>query len=92
MLAQRGGREVKRFLKNHRDFWKIIEGGTQDFLAKMGGNPYGKLSIEGAGDCCFSLVMYEFCSSNALYSGIFAFTMFFLLLTSFYTRGCYYFE
>ena len=41
---------------------------------------------------CFSLMMYRFCSSNALYAASLSFTMFIFLLNPYNTRDCYYFE
>ena len=52
-------------------FWKIIEEGRdQDILVKMGGSPFRVdfLCNGRRGKRCFSLLMYGFCSSNALYS------------------------
>ena len=69
------------FLKNH-------ERGGQDILVKI----EGVVHIEGVpievgmgGMHRFSLIMYEFCSSNALYSASLSFRMFVFLLTSFGT-------
>ena len=36
----------------------------------------GGVSVEGACKHCFSLIMYEFCSSNAPYSASLSFIMF----------------
>ena len=64
------------------DVLKIIEE-DQDFLVKMGGSPYSGGRREGSrgayrkgGNHCFSLVMYGFCSSNALYSASHSLRMF----------------
>ena len=40
---------------------------------------------------CFSLILYEFCSSNALYSASLLFGMFIFRLIHFKTWDCYYF-
>ena len=69
------------------NFWKIIEGGHQDFLIEMEG-----VSIEGGQKHCFLLMVYGFCSNNALYSAILSVTMFIFLLNPFNTWDCYYFE
>ena len=71
---------VFNFSKNHRR-------GHQDFLVKMEG-----ISIEGGQKHCFLLMMYRFCSNNALYSAVLSFTMFIFLLHLFNTWDCYYFE
>ena len=54
---------------NHHSlgFLKIIEGGRSRFSCKNGGAGEGG-SIHGKGTQCFSLIMYGFCGSNALYS------------------------
>ena len=42
--------------------------GDQDFLVKIGGcSPYSEVVYRKGGKHCFSLVIYGFCSSNALY-------------------------
>ena len=65
------------YLKNHSR-------GESIFSCENGG-----LSIEREGKHCFSLVMYGFCSSNALYSASLSFRMFFL--TPLETWNCYHF-
>ena len=67
------------------DFWKIIEGGSR-FSCKNGVcSPYkegGVVCRKGGKhwfSLVFSLVMYGFCSSNALYSANLSFRMFFHL-------------
>ena len=73
------------FLKNHGR-------GDQDILVKIEGVVHIEgVPIEGGmgGMHCFSLVMYEFCSSNALYSASLSLRMFVFLLTSFGTWDCY---
>ena len=71
-------------------FVKKCSRGNQDFLVKMGGSPYSHIGVgwgRGAGVACrkggkhwFSLVMYGFCSSNALYSASLSFRMFIINL------------
>ena len=64
----------------------------QDFLVKIKVVHIGRgLSTEGRKNC-FSLVMYEFCSNDALYSANFSFTMFIFLLTPINTQDYYYFK
>ena len=47
-------------------FWKNHIRGDQDFHVKMGeGVIY--IGKGGGGEKCFSLMMYGFCSNNALY-------------------------
>ena len=58
-------------------FWKIIEGGTQDFI------------INERNKHCFSLIMYGFGNNNALYSAGLSFIMFTFLFITFYTWDCY---
>ena len=70
-----------KFLKNHR------RGGSR-YLKIEGVVHIEGVPIEG-GMHCFSLIMYEFCSSNALYSVSLSFRMFVFLLTSFGTWDCY---
>ena len=58
------------FLKNHR------RGGDQDFLVKMEGETHvEEVVYRKGGKHCFSLVIYGFCSSNALYSASLSFRM-----------------
>ena len=61
------------FFRNHRR-------GDQDFLVKTEGSPYREGGGAGVyrkgGKHCFSLVMYGFRSSNALYSATLSFRMF----------------
>ena len=45
-----------------------------------GSNPYKGLVYRIGGKACFSLMIYEFCSSNTLYSVSLSFTMFIFLL------------
>ena len=45
-----------------------------------GSNPYKGLVYRIGGKACFSLMIYEFCSSNALYFVSPSFTMFIFLL------------
>ena len=71
---------VFNFSKNHRR-------GYQDFPVKMEG-----ISIEGGQKHCFLLMMYRFCSNNALYSAILSFTMFIFLWNPFDTWELHYFE
>ena len=62
------------------------EGVRKDFLVKMERVVVhiGGLSIEeGGGKHCFSLIIYGFCSSNALYSASLSPRMFIFLLTPF---------
>ena len=47
-----------------RSFWKI-EGGCQQFFVKMGGNLLRGSAYKGF-KRCLSLVIYGFCSNNAL--------------------------
>ena len=54
------------------------------------GSPYKRGGGRGIKHC-FSLVMYGFCSSSALYSASFSFKMFIFILTPFDTWDCYYF-
>ena len=50
--------------------------GDQDFLVKIGGcSPYSEVVYRKGGKHCFSLVIYGFCSSNALYSASLSFRM-----------------
>ena len=74
-------------------FETVMAGGEgQDFLVKMGGSPYrGVVYRGGGGKHCFPLIVYEICSSNALYSACLSFRMFIFILTSFDTCDCYYF-
>ena len=73
-----------QILKNHGRV-------DQDIFVKVGGNPYRGFSIEGGGGKhYFSLMMYRFCSNNALYSRSLSFTM--LFLTTFSAWGCCYFQ
>ena len=79
------------------DFWKIVEGGVQVFIVKMGGSPCrgrggSYRREEGEGKHCFSLIMCGFCSSNALYSERLSFRVFIFLLTPFDTWNSYYFR
>ena len=60
------------FSKNHRR-------GKSTFLVKMegeAGSPYMEAAYRRKGKHCFSLMMYEFCSSNALYLASLWFRMF----------------
>ena len=62
-----------RFSENHRK-------GDQDFPVKMGvrvgGKPYRGFVYRREGKHCFSLMMYAFCSNNALYAASLSFAMF----------------
>ena len=62
------------FLKNHRRGGR--GGGGQDFLVKMEGETHvEEVVYRKGGKHCFSLVIYGFCSSNALYSASLSFRM-----------------
>ena len=67
------------FLKNHSR-------GDQDFLLKMGGGGrvgvahVGEVVYRKGGKHCFSLEIYGFCGSNALYSAGLSFWMFIIIL------------
>ena len=47
---------------------------------------------ESLGKYCFPLMMYGFCSNNALYSASLSFTIFIFILNPFNTWDCNYFE
>ena len=64
---------VSRFLKNHRRR-------DQDFLVKMGGNPFRGFVYRMRIKHCFLLIMYGFCSSNAFYLASLPFKMFITIL------------
>ena len=64
---------VSRFLKNHRRR-------DQDFLVKMGDNPFRGFVYRMRIKHCFSLIMYGFCSSNAFYLASLSFKMFITIL------------
>ena len=58
-------------------FFRNNRRGDQDFLVKMGRGvgSIGGLSMKG-GKKCFSLIMYRFCGSNALFSVTLSFRIF----------------
>ena len=62
----------------------IVRGELGDGGGGVGGgggsNPYKGLVYRIGGKACFSLMIYEFCSSNTLYSVSLSFTMFIFLL------------
>ena len=65
-------------------FWKLIEWGIK-FSCKneeggggRGCSPYREIVYRKGGKHCFSLVMYGFCSSNALYLASLSFSMYLL--------------
>ena len=58
------------------DFWKIILEGESRFSCKIRGNSFRGFSRKGEGKYWFSLIMYKFYSSNALYSACYQFTVF----------------
>ena len=60
-------------------FWKVIEGGDQDFHVKM-----DSCLLKG-GKQCLSLIMYGFCNGDTLYSENLSIKLFIFLLTSFDT-------
>ena len=70
-----------------------MEGG-QDSLVKMGQMGWGSL-FEGqeawGSKQSFSLIMFAFCSGNALYTAILSFRLFIFLLAHFDTRDFDYF-
>ena len=72
-----------RFFKNHGK-------GNQDFLVKLGSSPYKEGYVyRRMGKLCFSLRMYGFCGSNAVYSASLSFALFIFLLTPFDLNGYY---
>ena len=73
---------VSKYLEEGRD--GEGRGGGEDFLIKNVFFFFG-----GGGKHCF-LLMYGFCSSNALYSARLLFRMFVFILTPFDTSDCYY--
>ena len=71
------------------DFWKIIVEGESRFSCKIRGNSFRGFSRKEEGKYWFSLIMYRFYSSNALYSACYQFTVF-IFLTPFDTCHCYF--
>lgn len=66
----------------------------QDLLVKIGkwgGVAYLRGRRRGGSKQSFSLIMFGFCSGNALYTAILSFGLFIFLLAHFDTRGFYYF-